>query len=307
MACGTDAVFIGEVLGSVVMTMIEVLGASMLSLSVCKWDDPSGTVGRTSPLSISISVFVSSGMDSKVLEAMMGPDVMRSFGSRSFDGERERERARVGEGGGFLRSRWGTENDEGKRGTERALPLSAGMIGGERASALEEECGFFEPEAVAARLRVSFNLLTALGSEKLRAWVGAARLLNGLTSRLTRLSSRPSGGEPERDGYSPCGGGDAPRLTRVPLFVLRGDKSSSSSVPAAPPLSISKEESPTIVAWFLSAVRASFNGDPWDNCRMSSGSVSCDLVRFSLTLNCAMGVFKWTLVALTCIEQRRQI
>ena len=49
---------------------------------------------------------------------------MRNLSSRSFEGERERER--FGDGGGFLKSIRGISLKDAKRGTDWALPFSEG-------------------------------------------------------------------------------------------------------------------------------------------------------------------------------------
>lgn len=51
-----------------------------------------------------------------------GLDVIWNLRSRSFEGERERER--FGDGGGFLKSIRGTSLKHGNRGTDWALPFS---------------------------------------------------------------------------------------------------------------------------------------------------------------------------------------
>lgn len=51
-------------------------------------------------------------------------DVIRNLSSRSFEGERERDR--FGDGGGFLKSIRGIWLKEAKRGTDWALPFSVG-------------------------------------------------------------------------------------------------------------------------------------------------------------------------------------
>jgi len=199
---------------------------------------------------------------------------MRS--SRSFEGDRDR--GRWGDGGGFLRSicTMVEDEDEGKSGTDCALPLPAG--------ALPLELGFvvlgvLEPEPEVVPERILDDFFPCSGCERLR--VCAARganvmgflLLLSLTlvvspssSRFSRLSSRPSEGESGREVYWSSSGGETERLVvRAVGGTFPGDKSSSSSVSSVLSTRMSVKGSAWVWLLFLSAVRASFNGDPWDN------------------------------------------
>lgn len=102
--------------------------------------------------------------------------------------------------------------------------------------------------------------------------------------------------------YSSSTGGDAERLPlgtgRVPLS-FRGDKRSSSSVSSATPdPMVSGDELPAVALWFLSAIRASFNGERCESCKISSVRCSCDRVRLSLIMVSVIGP---SLTALTVV------
>lgn len=91
---------------------------------------------------------------------------MRNLSSRSFDGERERER--FGDGGGFLKSIRGKSLKDAKRGTDWALPFSVG-IAWEKVDEDEMtlETGFLDD--LAERFLVERFPTRISESEKLRA------------------------------------------------------------------------------------------------------------------------------------------
>lgn len=92
-------------------------------------------------------------------------DVIRNLGSRSFEGERERER--LGDGGGFLKSIWGTSLKDTKRGTDWALPFSVGEKVNGVGIAVTVEIGFLV--TVAERFLVERFRIRTSESERLRA------------------------------------------------------------------------------------------------------------------------------------------
>jgi len=58
-------------------------------------------------------------------------DVMRNFWVLSFDGDREDDLLRLGEGGGFLKSMWGISLVDGNNGTDFALSFLGEVATGE--------------------------------------------------------------------------------------------------------------------------------------------------------------------------------
>lgn len=56
---------------------------------------------------------------------------MRNFGVLSFDGDREDDLLRLGEGGGFLKSMWGISLVDGNNGTDFALSFLGEVATGE--------------------------------------------------------------------------------------------------------------------------------------------------------------------------------
>ena len=97
---------------------------------------------------------------------------MRNLSSRSFEGERERER--LGDGGGFLKSIRGISLKDAKRGTDWALPFAVGITGEKvDEGGLMLETGFLVD--VAERFLVERFPTRTSESERLRACPAAER------------------------------------------------------------------------------------------------------------------------------------
>jgi hypothetical protein len=156
-----------------------------------------------------------------------GVDVMRNLSSRSFEGEREHERERFEDGGGFLRSMRGMSLNDAKRGTDWALPFSAGITRedvDEVGLTPTVETGFlvvvaerFLVERLPARTSESERLRACPTTERWRRMSANLRLTLELSlsssskSRFTLLGFLLSDGDPER-GECSSSGGDADRL-----------------------------------------------------------------------------------------------
>lgn len=166
-------------------------------------------------------------------------NVNRSLGeSRSFEGDRERDRARRLQGvvGGLLRSRYG------KTGTERARPLPLGEAGVCFEVERGLECFLLEPTTGSERLRewveeTVVRTLVSVFSMSLPSAASGSRFVRfslSSGSRFMRLSSRPSC-EAATSLYSSCGGGDAERFEVVLTCEFKwrffpGERRISSSV-----------------------------------------------------------------------------
>lgn len=97
---------------------------------------------------------------------------MRNLSSRSFEGERERER--LGDGGGFLKSIRGMSLKDAKRGTDWALPFGVGITGEKvDEDGLALETGFLVD--VAERFLVERFSTRTSESERLRTCPAAER------------------------------------------------------------------------------------------------------------------------------------
>lgn len=103
---------------------------------------------------------------------------------------------------------------------------------------------------------------------------------SGTASRLTRLSSLPSDGDPERRSYPSSRSGDAERLEVLAFLIstgfFPGESRSSSSVSSGGCLDAVVVSG--VAPWFRSAVLASLSGDLCGIWRISSGSMSWDRV-----------------------------